>query len=117
MSAEVKDEFKRVENIEELSLIAGKLVQVYFPKIGEYIMGYLKRPEEQKRIVSGIEISDITIYLADFVRRKGKSIDIGLYKRLPKHPKAYIPRVLKRKIEYVVMKEEEVEQPEFDNLS
>ena len=83
MSTEVRDEFKEVENIEELSLIAGKLIQVYFPKTDEYIIGYLKKPEESKRIINHEEISDIKIYLTDFVRRKGKSISMSLYDELP----------------------------------
>jgi len=100
MPTEAKDEFKRVKSIEELESLTGELIQIHYPEPDDYIIGYLKKAEKSKKI------DDIEMYLSSFVRRKGKSIPISLYKNLPKHPKVFIPRVLRRGIEYMIMKEE-----------
>jgi len=103
------NEFKRIENVQELREIVGKLVQLYYPKVDEYIIGYLKKVELSKRIIEGKR--DIVIHLKNGIRRKGIEYDANTYemvkKNLPKrvYPKIYIPRVRKREIRYKLMED------------
>jgi len=105
MATAFVEEFKPVEGVEELRILEGELIQVHNPKFDEYIVGRLKKVEETKRTVEGVEKRDVVIYLKDGFIRKGASIDIESYEEKlgdPRFikPKVYIPRVKERKIEY-----------------
>jgi hypothetical protein len=101
------NEFKEIENIQELNKLVGKLVQLYYPKANEYLIGYLKKVELSKRIVDGKR--DIVIHLKNGIRRKGIEYDINIYemikRKFPKriYPSIYVPRVRKRSIRYKLM--------------
>jgi len=105
MTSAVVEEFKPVESVEELKVLEGELIQIYNPKFNEYVVGRLKKVEETKRTVKGMEKIDVVIYLKRGFRKTGMIIDMESYEENLKKPRViipevYIPRVKERKIEY-----------------
>jgi len=106
MAAADKDQFKRIEGIEELKSLVGQLVQFYNPEADGYAMGKVKKVYSSKRTVEAKEEIDMAIELKDGVQRPGKPYTIEKYEEIRERRSAvHIGRVMKRGMRYMVMSE------------
>jgi len=108
MASEVKPEFKKIEGIEELKDLIGKVIQIHNPlyelKHDQYAVGVLERVEESKRTIDGEEKTDIVVHLKHCLVRYGKPIGAGLYESAEtKFKSREFRRVTKHEMGYIVM--------------